>query len=77
MNLLTILILCWLACAPIGYLLNRWSHKAMSWTWTRWDRLGWLMLSILNGPIGILGALAMHIAMRISMSKWAKGEAKW
>ncbi len=77
MNMLPILILCWLACAPIGYLLNRWSHKTMSWNWTRSDRLGWLVLSILNGPMAILMVLIMHLGSRISQSQWGKGEARW
>ncbi len=72
-----LIICCWILCAPFGYLVCRWSNRAMGDKWTRNDRLCAIAGSMLYGPLMPLMALLVVLLYRLSTSDWGNQDARW
>ena len=73
----SILLLCWIGFSPVGYLISRWSQRAMCGRWTRNDRLFAIVFSLITGPFMIIGALATRLLYHMEKSERGNQEARW
>ena len=73
-----ILIVCfWMLCAPLGYIVCRWSNRAMGDRWTRNDRVCAIAGSLFYGPLMPVMAVLIVLFYRLGTSKWGNQDARW
>ena len=67
----------WVVCAPVGYIVTRWSNRAMGIRWTHNDRLYAIIFSVIYGPLmSVIGVLTVLI-YKLCTSEWGNKEAGW
>jgi len=67
----------WAVTAPITYILVRRDYRGSFGKWTQIDRVYWACFCLLYGPIMLLVVIFIGLAMKVSSTDWAKGEARW
>ena len=77
MTSFTFWLIVWAISAPITYLVIRRSYRGSFGTWTQIDRVYWACFCLLYGPIMLLVVIFIGMAMKVSSTDWAKGEARW
>lgn len=78
MNGLLLLACVYLVNAPLGYVAIRWSNRVIGVkNWTRFDRLGGVLLSLIGGPWIPVLAVMIVLIDKLSESGWAKRDAGW
>jgi hypothetical protein len=77
MILMITLLMFWLSCAPVTYLRAREEMSSPDRKWTHFDRLFWVSVSTLYGPILLVVVLAIDLIEKLSECEWARREAKW
>ncbi|MBN2132227.1 MAG: hypothetical protein JW741_22190 [Sedimentisphaerales bacterium] len=75
--MITILCCIWIFCAPLGYVLYRWAHRATNSRWTRNDRLYAIVFSIVYGPLAPAMIVVAFLLHKMMISEWGNQEAKW
>ena len=77
-NLLTLILTCiWAVCAPVGYIVTRWSNRTMGSRWTHNDRLYAIVFSLLYGPLMPVIVVITVLIYKLSISGWGNKEAGW
>lgn len=71
------LLVLWLICTPTSYLLVRRDHRGSFGKWTQMDRLFWMSMCLLYGPIMLFTVAVIGLAMKLGDTSWAKREAQW
>ncbi len=78
MSLFVSLFILWIICVPACYLLLREDHiAATQGRWTQIDRLFWLGISLVYGPVMLIAIVGVAVFNRLSASKWGQREARW
>lgn len=77
MDTLVLMLIFWFASAPLSYLILREDHAHSCGRWTQFDRVFWLSLTLLYGPIMLIVIGGVGLVSWLSTSKWGKREAKW
>jgi hypothetical protein len=77
MTLLFSLLLIWIICAPACYLLLREDHIATQGRWKQIDRVFWLSISLVYGPVMLIALIGVSVFNRLNASKWGQREARW
>lgn len=77
MTLLFSLMLIWIICAPVCYLLLREDHIATHRRWRQIDRIFWLSISLAYGPVMLVALISIAVFNRLNASKWGRREARW
>jgi len=67
----------WISCAPLGYVLYRWTHVAMGCRWTRNERLYAIVFAIVCGPLTPVVTAVGILLHKLLTSDWGNQEAKW
>lgn len=74
---ITLMILIWLGCIPLGYLACRWTGRVIDTRWTRNDRLWAIIFSLIFGPLMIAITVVSVLLHKLLMSDWGNKEVKW
>ena len=77
MTLFFSIFILWIICAPLSYLLLREDHLDTLGRWTQVDRLFWLSISLVYGPIMLVAIIGVAVFNRLSASAWGQREARW
>lgn len=77
MTLFFSIFIIWIICAPLSYLLLREDQLDTLGRWKQVDRLFWLSISLVYGPIMLIAIIGVAVFNRLSTSKWGQREARW
>lgn len=80
MNMFVVMLLLWIICAPLSYVLMREDHIATSpgsSKWTRTDRIVFGTIALLYGPCMLIVIGLINLLNKVSESEWGKQEASW
>jgi len=70
--------LLWLFCAPVGYIVTRWSHFVTGATkWTKMNRFGVIVFALVGGPVAVIFSAVIAGLCKLMDTPWAKENAKW
>lgn len=77
MSLFVSIFILWIICAPACYLLLREDHIAAHSRWRQIDRVFWLSISLVYGPVMLIALIGVAMFNRLNASKWGQREARW
>lgn len=80
MNMFVVMLLLWIICTSLSYVLMREDHVATSPgsnKWTRTDRIVFGSIALLYGPFMLIVIGLINLLNKVSESEWGKQEAKW
>lgn len=77
MTYTTTMLIIWIVCAPLSYILMRRFHVAEFRRWTQIDRASGLFMSIFGGPMMLMCITLVFFLVWLCNKPWAGKEAKW